>query len=98
MNKIKIFLSISLVLFSGFNISGCATYRTVEKTKIGNPLLYSGTRLDLYAINKNYREIEKFGVRPPKYPLLDLPASFAVDTLIFPVASGVAASEFIFNR
>ena len=76
-------------------LSGCATYKTVSAAKYGSssPRIYSGTRLDIHAISDNRYELKKYGVAPPKYPLLDLPASFALDTLILPLTVSSVLSE-----
>ena len=76
-------------------LTGCATYKTISAAKYGSssPRIYSGTRLDIHAISDNHYELKKFGVAPPKYPLLDLPASFAFDTLILPLTASSVISE-----
>ena len=48
--------------------------------------IYSGTRLDLAASAKNDVALRKFKVEPPAYPLVDLPLSFALDTIFLPLA------------
>jgi len=76
-------------------LSGCATYKTISVAKYGSssPRIYSGTRLDIHAISDNHYELKKFGVAPPKYPMLDLPVSFALDTLILPMTASSVISE-----
>ncbi|MEY3289432.1 MAG: hypothetical protein RLZZ419_1674 [Pseudomonadota bacterium] len=69
-------------------LSGCATFKTLD-TDI--PLdqrlfVYSGTRLDCAAIAENDVALRKFKVAPPRYPLIDLPLSFALDSLFLPLA------------
>ncbi len=67
--------------------TNCATARTVTHFSEGSPLIYSGTRLDIHAISKNERVLQRYkqkhGVEPPSYPKLDLPFSFLLDTLVF---------------
>ncbi|MGZ8918898.1 MAG: YceK/YidQ family lipoprotein [Methylobacter sp.] len=48
--------------------------------------IYSGTRLDWAALVKNDVALRKFKAEPPCYPLVDLPLSFALDTLFLPLA------------
>jgi len=76
-------------------LSGCATYKTISVAKYGSssPRIYSGTRLDIHAIADNHYELKRFGVAPPQYPMLDLPVSFALDTLILPMTASSVISE-----
>lgn len=64
--------------------SGCATVRTLDAAKSGAPVIYAGTRLDLYALNNGCCAQERFGAEAPPYPGLDLPASALLDTLLLP--------------
>ena len=88
-------LSISIISTAVLLFSGCATYKTISAAKYGSssPRIYSGTRLDIHAIYDNRYELKKFGVAPPIYPPLDLPASFALDTLILPMTASSVLSE-----
>ena len=95
MNCLKI-LACSIFLSTVLLSSGCATYQTISVAKHGtsSPRVYSGTRLNFHAITGNRYAQKKFKVEPPKYPLLDFPASFALDTLILPMtASSVITQE-----
>lgn len=94
--KFQAILSTSIILCAAvFLFSGCATYKTISAAKYGSssPLIYSGARLDIHAISDNRYQLKKFGVAPPKYPLLDLPASFVLDTLILPMTVSSVISE-----
>lgn len=69
-------------------LSGCATFKTLDADL---PLpkrmfIYSGTRLDWAALSSNDVALGKMKVAPPRYPLVDLPLSLAVDTLFLPLA------------
>ena len=64
--------------------SGCATVRTLDAAKPGAPVVYAGTRLDLYALKGGCCAQERFGAEAPEYPGLDLPASALLDTLLLP--------------
>ncbi|ANI56830.1 YceK/YidQ family lipoprotein [Pseudomonas sp. DR 5-09] len=75
MNKL---LAILLVL----QLTGCATARTLDAAKPGAPVVYSGTRLDLYAMNGGCCAMDRFGAEAPSYPGVDLPASALLDTLL----------------
>lgn len=66
--------------------SGCATVRTLDAAKPGAPVIYAGTRLDLYALNNGCCAQERFGAKAPKYPGVDLPASALLDTLLLPLS------------
>ncbi|PPD32255.1 MAG: YceK/YidQ family lipoprotein [Methylomonas sp.] len=68
--------------------SGCATFKSLDADV---PLaqrifIYSGTRLDWAALENNDVAIRKFNTTPPSLPLIDLPFSFALDTLFLPLA------------
>jgi hypothetical protein len=41
--------------------------------------------------------LNRFTVQAPKYPFLDLPASFLGDIIIAPLTSSVAFYEVLFN-
>jgi len=68
-------------------MSGCATFKTLD---VHLPLdqrmfIYSGTRLDWAALAKNDVALRKFKIAPPRYPLIDLPLSFALDSMFLPL-------------
>lgn len=70
------------------SLTGCATFSALEAPV---PLyesiyIYSGTRLDWAAISQNEVVLKKFRVDPPRYPWVDLPFSFTLDTLLLPVS------------
>jgi uncharacterized protein YceK len=55
--------------------------------------VYSGTRLNAHAISGNQVALKKYHVEPPEHPNLDLPASFVLDTVIFPLTAASALYE-----
>src|SRR5690606_12366291 len=67
-------------------LPGCASVRTHDAAKPRAPIIYSGTRLDWYALHGGCCQIERFGAPAPKYAGLDLPASALLDTLLLPFA------------
>ena len=69
-----------------FLSSGCSTFNTLENAQMNSPKLYTGTRLNFHAINGNKIAMRKFNTEQPKYPLLDLPGSFVLDTIFLPAA------------
>lgn len=71
---------------------GCATARTLNANKPDAPLVYAGTRLDLYALNGGCCADDHFGAEAPKYPGLDLPASALLDTLLLPFSLAAAVN------
>ena len=73
--------------------TGCATYKTLDAAGANGPKFFSGTRLDLIAIKKDDIALRKFKVGPPRYPLLDLPASFMLDAIVSPATGIMAISE-----
>jgi uncharacterized protein YceK len=66
-------------------LNGCATVRTLDANKPGAPVVYAGTRLDLYVINGGCCPKDHFGAQAPAYPRLDLPGSMLLDTLLLPL-------------
>ena len=68
------------------HIGGCASVRTLDAAKPGAPVVYAGTRLDLYAINGGCCAKDRFGAEAPSSPHLDLPASALLDTLLLPLS------------
>jgi uncharacterized protein YceK len=77
-------------IFSGLilimALSGCATFSALSSDQpLNNRLfIYSGVRLDWFALTNNEAELRKIKVSPPDLPLVDLPFSFALDTLLLP--------------
>ena len=69
-------------------LSGCATFKTLDaKMPLDQRIfVYSGTRLDWAALAKNDAALRKFKVAPPHYSLVDLPLSFALDSVFLPLA------------
>lgn len=69
-------------------LSGCATFKTLDADfPLDERLfIYSGTRLDWAALEKNDAALRKFKVVPPRYPLVDLPLSFTLDSMFLPLA------------
>lgn len=67
---------------------GCATFKTLdaEVPLFERLFVYSGTRLDWAGLENNETVIRKFNTDPPSHPLLDLPFSFALDSLFLPLA------------
>ena len=82
MNKRVLLMALALAL----SMTGCATARTLNAAQPGAPLVYAGTRLDLYAMQGGCCAIDKFGAQAPSYPGLDLPASALLDTLLLPLS------------
>ena len=72
-------------------LSGCATARTLDAAKPGAPVVYAGTRLNLYALEGGCCAMDRFGAEAPRYPSLDLPGSALLDTLLLPLSLLTAA-------
>jgi len=70
-------------------LSGCTTFKSLDVNAhlplYERILIYSGTRLDWAAIEKNDAALSKFKATPPCYPLVDLPFSFALDSIFLPL-------------
>lgn len=67
-------------------MTGCATARTLNAAQPGAPVVYAGTRLDLYAMQGGCCAKDRFGAEAPGYPGLDLPGSAVLDTLLLPLS------------
>ncbi|HEX8593612.1 MAG TPA: YceK/YidQ family lipoprotein [Pseudomonas sp.] len=67
-------------------LTGCATARTLNAAQPGAPVVYAGTRLDLYAMRGGCCAMDRFGAEAPSYPGLDLPGSAVLDTLLLPLS------------
>lgn len=75
-----------LMVVLALQLAGCATVRTLDAAKPGAPVVYAGTRLDLYAMNGGCCAMDRFGAEAPSYPGVDLPASALLDTLLLPLS------------
>ncbi|MGE8334807.1 YceK/YidQ family lipoprotein [Pseudomonas laurylsulfatiphila] len=75
-----------LMVLLALQLAGCATVRTLDAAKPGAPVVYAGTRLDLYAMNGGCCAMDRFGAQAPSYPGVDLPASALLDTLLLPLS------------
>jgi len=75
-----------LILLAALQLGGCATARTLDAAQPGAPVVYSGTRLDLYAMQGGCCAKDRFGAEAPGYPGVDLPASAVLDTLLLPLS------------
>ncbi len=69
-------------------LSGCATFKSLnaDVPLYERVFVYSGTRLDWAALENDNVTIRKFKTDPPSYPLVDLPFSFAMDSVFLPLA------------
>ena len=89
-------LAINIIFSTTVLLStGCATYKTISVAKYGSssPRVYSGTRLNIHTITDNRYALKKFEVAPLEYPVLDLPISFALDTLLLPMTASSVVTE-----
>ncbi|MEN5094234.1 YceK/YidQ family lipoprotein [Pseudomonas protegens] len=75
-----------LIMLAALQLGGCATVRTLNAAQPGAPVVYSGTRLDLYAMQGGCCAMDRFGADAPSYPGVDLPASALLDTLLLPLS------------
>lgn len=97
--RIKLSPVVILFLFLVQFLSGCATLRTVPHFTLDTPKCYSGTRMDLDAMDKRQDYIlKKYNVGPPSHPRLDLPFTFLLDTVVLlPVTLPIAIGETLFE-
>jgi uncharacterized protein YceK len=85
---VKTFKNVIVGVICIIELSGCATFKTLDAHLPLDQRLfvYSGTQLDWAAIAKNDAALSKFKIAPPRYPKVDLPLSFALDSLFLPIA------------
>ena len=74
------------VLVCLVELPACATFNALNSDLplYRRMFIYSGTRLDWYAITKNEAALKRIKVAVPCEPLLDLPFSFAMDSILLP--------------
>ncbi len=75
---------IYLLIATLLPLGGCATFRTLSTFDPERPMIYSGTRLDWNVTVGDESWPRKFGLEPPRYPVIDLPFSFVLDTVMLP--------------
>ena len=75
-----------LLVLLALQLAGCASVRTLDAAQPGATVVYSGTRLDWYALQGGCCAKDRFGAEAPSYPGLDLPASALLDTLLLPLS------------
>ncbi|HTE39246.1 MAG TPA: YceK/YidQ family lipoprotein [Steroidobacteraceae bacterium] len=68
----------------GLLVSGCGTVSSMTHFGRETPFVYSGTRLDIAAIQDNSAELKRFDAKSPAHPAVDLPASLVLDTILLP--------------
>lgn len=71
--------------------TGCASISTFDQRQRGQPLIFSGTRLNVHGICYPGQTPKHFAVQPPAYPWLDLAPSAVLDVLVLPVTVAGAA-------
>jgi uncharacterized protein YceK len=86
----KFIFMISLFLLS---VTSCSTYKTLNSATLDSPVVFSGTRLNMCAISQDKVAMQKFNTKPVEYPYVDLPASFLLDFLMFPLTVSAAISN-----
>ncbi len=92
-------LFLPVVLVASVVLTSCGTIRTMPTMgSYDAPTVYSGTRLDACGAGKSETCHKRFSTDPPEHPLIDLPFSFLLDTVILPVTLPVVAYEFVFGH
>ena len=92
---------ILIVLCVCFGGQGCATTATLsELDRTDRALVMSGTRLNLSLIEGREDILEDGGSKAgvPRYPWLDLPFSFVLDTMLLAFTLPTAAILYIVDR
>ncbi len=83
MRRRRATLRLALLALCVVATGGCATVRTLTDYQPGDPVFMSGTRLNLAAINNNKAVLDRLQAKPPAWPWLDLPFSFAADSVFW---------------
>jgi len=88
-----------LVAFMLIQLSlvGCGTARTLKPAFENGPHVMSGSRFDILAMQDKNRARVRYGSEPIKYPLLDLPFSIVLDTVLLPLTISNAVVSTIVN-
>lgn len=60
----------ALLIVLALHLAGCATARTLDAAKPGAPVVYAGTRLDLYAMQGGCCAMDRFGAQAPSFRVL----------------------------
>ena len=97
MKNVKAILVGAVVVTVMLCTVGCASYRTISTAERGTPLVFSGTRLNVHAMLHDDHGLRKFKTEPPAYPWIDLPFSFFLDAMVFPLSSSIALYEVVFE-
>ena len=86
------------VLAAAALASGCATVASLNDPLDGGPIVMSGTRLNLAALEDRERAEARFDAAPPRWPLLDLPFSAALDLFALGFTLPAAAALRLVGR
>ncbi|MDA8098215.1 MAG: YceK/YidQ family lipoprotein [Nitrospiraceae bacterium] len=88
-----------MLIIISLSHQGCATVKTMPNLgSYGTPKLYSGTRLDYNAATGDTVKLEEFKSESPDSPVLDMPFSALLDTIILPITLSVTLYEVIFEK
>jgi uncharacterized protein YceK len=92
---LRIFNKLACGLVFLITLASCATFKTLDTDLPLNQrmFVYSGTRLDWAAVTKNDAALKRMKVKPPPYPVVDLPFSFGLDTIFLPLSLIAAIFE-----
>jgi uncharacterized protein YceK len=82
------FKNIVFGAFCTIGLSGCATFKSLnaDVPLFERVFVYSGTRLNWAGLENDDATIRKFKTKPPSLPLVDLPFSFALDSVFLPLS------------
>ncbi|WP_169577466.1 YceK/YidQ family lipoprotein [Sinimarinibacterium sp. CAU 1509] len=75
----------------------CSTMSSAPYMSQTSPKFFTGTRLNIAAIGEDYETLSHFGrygMKPAKYPIVDLPLSGAFDIVLLPYIAGCAIEPF----
>ena len=101
MCRVHKFILLSMIAGICLLLINCATIHSISAAKRDSPKVYSGTRIDVHALNHDTRYLDsiysRYGIRSPEYPGADLPFSFILDSFLFPLTSSVALYETVFD-
>ena len=87
---------LGLASAAAMSLTACGTLHSLSGPMRSAPCIYSGVRLDLAAMTGNDRYARKYRLIEPDHPGIDLPFSFAMDSLFLPLSLIRASYQAVF--
>ena len=94
----RVFILMMIAASCTLTMFGCATVSTIEHMNGRSSLVYSGTKLNFEALAGKTGLPHKYNAKPPQYPILDIPGSFVLDTLLIPYTLGQNMENWLHTK